>query len=254
METKSSPRMSPPRACSQAVSDDAVHVVHDLEALQLLQGVHALEAHVDDAELTVVVEHPLHVELHVGERRQPGDLVVVHAGVAQHVGDRPQQVVGAEGLRDVRGGARAAGLHHVGQLRLRGEEHDGDVLGVAELELPADLVAVHAGHGYVEEDEVWVSGEGELEPLLAVVRRDHLVAVGGEDGGDRTVRSTSSSMTSTRSLLTRHASPPIGSPRTDPHVCAARAQTHIGRVHGRISETRFAVLLPGPDVDRGGVA
>ncbi len=209
-----------PSRLLQSVSDGAVHVVHDLEALQLLQGVHASEAHVDDAELTVIVEHPLHVELYVGERRQPGDVVVVHAGVAQDVGDRAQQVVGAEGLRDVRRGAGPAGLHHVGQVRLRGEEHHGDVLGVAELELPADLVAVHAGHGDVEEDEVRVPGEGELESLLAVVRRGHVVAVGDENSGDGRRQVGVVIDDENVGLLTRHASPPIGSPRTDSHDCA----------------------------------
>ena len=96
-----------------------------------------------------------------------------------------QQVVGPEGLGDVGGRAGAVGLHHVRQLRPRGEEHHRDVLGVAELELAAHLVAVHARHGDVEEDEVRVAGEGELEALLAGGRGEHLVAVGGEDGGDR---------------------------------------------------------------------
>ena len=90
--------------------------------------------------------------------------------------DGPQQVLVPEGLGDVGGGAGAVGLHHVRQLRPRGEEDDRDVLGVAELELAAHLVAVHARHGDVEEDEVRVAGEGELETLLAAGRGEHLVA------------------------------------------------------------------------------
>ena len=185
METKSSPRISSPRASLEAPADDAVDVVDYLEPLQLLERLHAADAHVDHAELPVVEQHPLHIDLHVRQGGQAGDVVVVHAGVAQDVGDGPQQVLGAEGLGDVGGGAGAVGLHHVRQLGPGSEEHDGDVLGVAELELAAHLVAVHAGHGDVEEDEVGVPGVGELEALLAAGRGEHLVAVGGKDGGDR---------------------------------------------------------------------
>ena len=169
----------------QALADDPIHVVDYLEPLQLLQRLYAADADVDDAELAVVEQHPLHLDLDVGQRGEPGDVVVVDACVPEDVGDRPQQVIRLEGLGDVGGGAGAARLHHVGQLGPRREEHDRDVLGVAELELPADLVAVHARHGDVQEDQVRVPGEGELEALLAAGRGEDLVAVRGQDGGDR---------------------------------------------------------------------
>ena len=98
METKSSPRIRSPRACSRPSPTIAVHVVDDFEPLQLLERLHPAHVHVDHAELPVVEQHPLYLDLHVRERRQAGDLVVVHARVPQDVGDGPQQVVWRNGL------------------------------------------------------------------------------------------------------------------------------------------------------------
>ncbi len=154
METKSSSRSSWPLALDELLADDAKDLVDDLEALQLLERVDAVEADVEEAELVVVERAALHLDLHVGQRRQAGDLVVVHRGVAQHVAHRLHEVLDAERLGDERRGAGAVGLHHVRELGLGGEEDDGDVFGVAELQLAADLVAVHAGHHDVEQDEV----------------------------------------------------------------------------------------------------
>ena len=85
METKSSPRSSSPRACCSALADDAVHVIDDLEPLQVLQRLHAAEAHIDEAELPVIEQHPLYLDLHVRQGRQAGDVVAVGAGVAEDV-------------------------------------------------------------------------------------------------------------------------------------------------------------------------
>ena len=135
-------------------ADDAEDLVHGLEALLLLEGVDAVQGDVEDAELAVVEQAALHLDLDVGQRRQAGDLVVVHGRVTQHVADGLQEALGAERLGDVGGGAGAVGLHHVGELRLGREEHDRDVLGVAELQLAADLVAVHTRHHDVEQYEM----------------------------------------------------------------------------------------------------
>ena len=185
IEMKSSPRSSSPRARSQRLAHGAVHVVHHLEPLEMLQRLHAADVDVDDAELPVVEQHALDLHLDVGQRGEPRDVVAVHARVPEDVADGLQQVLAAERLGDVAGGAGAAGLLHVRELGPGREEHHRDVLGVAELELPADLVPVHARHGDVEQDEVGVLREGDLEALLSAGGREHLEAVGLEHGGDR---------------------------------------------------------------------
>jgi len=76
------------------------------------------------------------------------------------------------------------GLQHVRELGAGGQEDHRDVLGVTELQLTTDLVAVHAGHGDVQEDQMGVPGEGDLQALLAGERREDLVSCGGQDGGD----------------------------------------------------------------------
>ena len=67
---KSSPADQVAARLLQRLTDDAVDVVDDLEPLQLLESLDAGDAHVDHAELPVVGQHPLHLDLDIRQRRQ----------------------------------------------------------------------------------------------------------------------------------------------------------------------------------------
>jgi len=199
-------------------ADDAKDLVHGLEALLLFEGVHAVQSDVEDAELAVVEQAALHLFLDAGQRRQAGDLVVVHGRVAQHVADGLQEALGAKRLGDVGGCAGAVGLHHVGQLRLGREEHDGDVLRVPELQLAADLVTVHAGHHDVEQDEMGVLRVGELQALLPAVGGHGLVPLRLQGVADRSCELDVIVDHQDPDLLAGHGPPARGPARSAPRT------------------------------------
>jgi hypothetical protein len=165
----------------ELLSYDAEDFVADLEPLDLLQPVHAVEAYVEDAQLRAVEELPLDLDLTLA-RGQAGDLVVVHRGVAQDVAHRLHEVLDTEEAFEMNADAPSGWPPSSGELHLGREEDDRDVC-VAELQLAADLIAVHRHH-HVEEDQVRVLGEGQLEAALAGVGREDLVALRLQDVAD----------------------------------------------------------------------
>jgi hypothetical protein len=105
-----------------------------------------------------------------------------------------EQCVALEGLGDVAIGARRAGAGLVEGLEGAGEKEDGHVgeLGIG-LDRLAQLVAVHARHDRVGQDDVRTHLAGLAESVFPVVHHRYLVVLRREDDahdlldGDRVI-------------------------------------------------------------------
>jgi len=82
---------------------------------------------------------------------------------------------------DIVDGADVEAFLLVQFVGLGGEEDDGNVArGGIVLQSPADLIAVHAGHHHVEQDEIGLlGGSGDCQGLFAV---------GGHLGAERVLQ------------------------------------------------------------------
>jgi hypothetical protein len=87
--------------------------------------------------------------------------------------DARHHFLDAQRLGHVVDGAAGEPGELVDELVERGHEDDGNGLGGRErLQAPAGLEAVHAGHHYVEQDQVGQHEARALDALLAILR-DH---------------------------------------------------------------------------------
>jgi hypothetical protein len=96
-------------------------------------------------------------------------------GAPQERPDAAPELANREGLRDVVVGAQLE-PHHLVQLVAACREHD-DRNGALRPEPPAHLEPVEPRQHQVEDDEIDVLLREPDERLLAVARRQHLVAV-----------------------------------------------------------------------------
>ena len=93
------------------------------------------------------------------------------------------QLLGVKGLDHIVVGAQLQSQNLVKNLSLGGEHDNGYLGGGAQL--PAHLVAVHAGKHQVKENEVWLKDREHLQGLLAVAYNLRLIALLGQIQGDK---------------------------------------------------------------------
>jgi hypothetical protein len=94
-----------------------------------------------------------------------------------------QDIVGAEGLRNVVVGAFLHGLH--GQIQATVRRHDQDQRPAAGFPVRLqELEAVELRHADVAENEIRLLLLGRGQPLLAVLGLDHVVPGVGQDEGE----------------------------------------------------------------------
>ncbi len=114
----------------------------------------------------------------------------IRRGLQREVGVHPRQQDGrTDRLGDVVHRAHRQAAPLVLRRAARGQEDDGNVArGGMRLELPADLVAVQAGHHDVKQDQVGRRvGLGDAQRLLAVVGHLDEVMVAQQRGHEREV-------------------------------------------------------------------
>jgi hypothetical protein len=101
------------------------------------------------------------------------------AGATQQGFDAGEQLLDGEGLRHVVVRAAAKAFEHVVFRALR-REHEDRLARDLRPHALADLEAVDAREHQVEEDEPEAAAEGFLEPFLAGLDAERLIAVEGE--------------------------------------------------------------------------
>ena len=146
------------------------------------RAVHALDAPLLRFERRRLLEQLVHHQAQMvaidigGARRRRG------GPCRQHLCHRPQDGLVVRRLdqnpRHAQGGGELFRILPTEVRRV--ENHTYPAGGGFELQAPRQLIAVHAGHQHVRDDQRWHVAAREVERPAAVVRSEHLVADGLE--------------------------------------------------------------------------